>query len=77
VTGQWPPARPQAATATTITSEAPAKASAASIVTSIYAFGPPSTFALTELELARHVRDLRRAGWLEWEIRARFGRCAA
>jgi hypothetical protein len=37
-------------------------------------FPPPSTYSLTERELAAHVRQLRRAGWLRWELMVRFGR---
>jgi hypothetical protein len=40
-------------------------------------FGPPSTFGLSAAELATHIRDCRRAGWLRWELRVRFGRWAA
>jgi hypothetical protein len=40
-------------------------------------FGEPSSYSLTAAELARHVRQLRRGGWLAWEVRARFGRWAA
>jgi hypothetical protein len=35
-------------------------------------FGQPSNYSLSHLELGRHVRKLRRAGWQSWEIRARF-----
>lgn len=35
-------------------------------------FGQPSTYSLSQLELARHVRSLRRQGWQGWEIRQRF-----
>ena len=35
-------------------------------------FGQPSTYSLDQVTLARHVRDLRRAGWQSWEIRSRF-----
>lgn len=35
-------------------------------------FGQPSTFSLPAHELAAHVRELRRQGWMGWEIRARF-----
>jgi hypothetical protein len=35
-------------------------------------FGQPSNYSLTTQELSRHVRQLRRAGWLPWEILARF-----
>lgn len=35
-------------------------------------FGEPSNYSLTRIELARHVRQLRRTGWQSWEIRARF-----
>jgi len=40
--------------------------------------GPPSSFGLTHAQLAAHVRELRREGWMSWEIRARFdfGACA-
>jgi hypothetical protein len=40
-------------------------------------FGPPSDFALSAPELAAHIEDLRRAGWLAWEIHIRFGRRVA
>lgn len=32
----------------------------------------PSTFSLTRAELAAHARQLHRAGWQRWEIRARL-----
>ena len=35
-------------------------------------FGQPSTYSLTRRELSRHIRELRRAGWQSWEVRARF-----
>jgi len=35
-------------------------------------FGQPSSYSLDAAVLARHVRELRRAGWQSWEIRARF-----
>jgi hypothetical protein len=35
-------------------------------------FGRPSSYSLTVLELAVHVRALRRSGWQSWEVRARF-----
>jgi hypothetical protein len=35
-------------------------------------FGRPSNYSLSRLELARHIRRLRRQGWQSWEIRARF-----
>jgi hypothetical protein len=34
--------------------------------------GQPSTFSMSTLELAAHIREMRRAGWQGWEIRARF-----
>ena len=46
-------------------------------VTDLHRFGQPSGYSLTAPELARHVRQLRRAGWLRWELRVRFGRWAA
>jgi hypothetical protein len=36
-------------------------------------FGRPSDFGLTDRELAAHIRQLLRAGWLQWEVRVRFG----
>lgn len=41
-------------------------------------FGQPSTYSLSAIELARHVRRLRRSGWQHWEIVTRFdvGRAA-
>ncbi len=35
-------------------------------------FGQPSNYSLEPIELARHVRSLRRQGWQHWEIRQRF-----
>jgi hypothetical protein len=35
-------------------------------------FGQPSTYSMSPLGLAAHIRALRRAGWQGWEIRARF-----
>jgi hypothetical protein len=35
-------------------------------------FGQPSNYSLTRAELTAHVRALRRAGWQNWEVRARF-----
>ena len=35
-------------------------------------FGQPSTYSLSRIELARHVRSLRRTGWQTWEVRQRF-----
>ena len=32
----------------------------------------PSTYSLAPWELAMHIRQLRRQGWMSWEIRARF-----
>jgi hypothetical protein len=40
-------------------------------------FGAPSSYGLTSAELAAHIGQCRRAGWLRWEIGARFGRWAA
>jgi hypothetical protein len=40
-------------------------------------FGPPRTYGLTVGELEEHIRHCRRAGWLQWEIRVRFGQRAA
>jgi hypothetical protein len=37
-------------------------------------FGPPSDYSLSVAELAAHMRQLQRRGWLRWEIRTRFGR---
>jgi hypothetical protein len=41
-------------------------------VTTPAPFGRPSTYGLSPLELVGHIRELRRAGWQGWEIRARF-----
>ncbi len=38
----------------------------------LHDLGRPSTYSLSPLELAAHIRRLRRAGWQSWEIRARF-----
>lgn len=35
-------------------------------------FTPPSDYSLPAPVLARHVRQLRRAGWQSWEVRTRF-----
>lgn len=35
-------------------------------------FGQPSNYSLHPVTLAEHIRQLRRAGWQSWEIRARF-----
>jgi hypothetical protein len=35
-------------------------------------FGQPSSYSLTAIELAAHVRQLRRSGWQSWEVRVRF-----
>jgi hypothetical protein len=35
-------------------------------------FGQPSSYSLSRLELARHVRQLRRSGWQSWEVAVRF-----
>jgi hypothetical protein len=40
-------------------------------------FGLPSDFSLSAAELAAHIEDLRRAGWLAWEIHIKFGRRVA
>lgn len=40
-------------------------------------FGPPSSYSLTAHELARHIGELRAAGWLGWELDVRFGPSAA
>jgi hypothetical protein len=36
-------------------------------------FALPSDYSLRAVELAAHVRQLRRSGWQGWEVRARFG----
>jgi len=40
--------------------------------------GRPSSYSLPAVELAAHVRQLRRDGWQPWEVRVRFdfGRAA-
>jgi hypothetical protein len=35
-------------------------------------FGRPSSYSLSRRELSHHIRELRQAGWMSWEIRARF-----
>ena len=35
-------------------------------------FTPPSDYSLPAVELAAHVRQLRRDGWQSWEVRTRF-----
>jgi hypothetical protein len=35
-------------------------------------FGRPGSYGLTHAELAAHIRQLRQAGWRDWEVRARF-----
>jgi hypothetical protein len=35
-------------------------------------FGQPSSYSLSAMELAAHLRQLRRSGWQSWEVRARF-----
>ena len=56
---------------------APAKASVTDIVPRDGGrFGEPSTYSLTAAGLARHVRQLRAAGWQRWELLTRFGRAA-
>ncbi len=35
-------------------------------------FGEPSSYSLGRLEMAQHVRQLRRSGWQGWEVAARF-----
>jgi hypothetical protein len=35
-------------------------------------FSAPSSYSLSAPELARHVRQLRRSGWMHWEVVMRF-----
>jgi hypothetical protein len=42
------------------------------VIVSDHGLDGPSTYGLTHAELATHIRQLRRAGWQSWEIRARF-----
>ena len=54
--------------------DAPAKETVAFIVPQgCRRFGEPSTYSLTAVELAQHIRWLRCQGWQAWEVRARFG----
>jgi hypothetical protein len=45
-------------------------------VADLHRFGEPSSYSLSAAELARHIRQLHRRGWQEWELHVRFGRAA-
>jgi hypothetical protein len=48
------------------------RTSATKSVLTVARFGQPSNYSLSRIELARHVRELRRQGWQSWEIKQRF-----